>query len=87
MEDVWISPSLGEIPRWLEDSDVREGIRAMLKLDRCCEELSRINREAENLCRWFGCELAAIELALLNPSCELFYSFQGIYLIEESMPL
>jgi hypothetical protein len=38
MEDVWITPSAGEVPQWLEDVDVREGIRAMLKLDRCLEE-------------------------------------------------
>lgn len=63
MEDVWISQS-GDIPRWLDDADVRQGIRAMLKIDRCLEERCRLGREADNLCRWFGRELAAIELVL-----------------------
>jgi hypothetical protein len=68
MEDVWIVPSIGEVPRWLEDSDVREGIRAMLKLDRCREERQRLCSEAENLCRWLGREFLAIEQALRTPS-------------------
>jgi hypothetical protein len=68
MEDVWITPSLGDVPRWLEDADVREGIRAMLRLDRCLEERRRLGYEADNLCRWFGRELHAVELALASPS-------------------
>jgi len=38
LEDVWITRSHGEIPLWLKDGDVRSGIRALLKLDRCHEE-------------------------------------------------
>ena len=38
IEDVWISRSEGQVPRWLEDIDVRKGIRCMLKADRCLEE-------------------------------------------------
>lgn len=72
MEDVWVTPSASptEIPRWLEDAAVRRGIRAMLKVDRCQEERLRLGMEADNLCRWFGRELAAIELALCTPSSE-----------------
>jgi hypothetical protein len=68
MEDVWITPSPQEIPRWLDDPDVREGIRAMLKVDRCLEERRRLGNEADNMCRWFGRELEAIEVAILQPS-------------------
>jgi hypothetical protein len=67
MEDVWITPSTGDVPRWLQDQDIRDGIRAMLKRDRCIEEQRRLGLEADNLCRWFGDELSAIELALLTP--------------------
>jgi hypothetical protein len=70
MEDVWISPADINIPSWLEDADVRSGIRAALKADRCLEERHRLGREADNLCRWFGRELVAVELALRNPTCE-----------------
>jgi len=52
---------------WLEDRDVRTGIQAMLKVDRCLEERRCLGWEADNLCRWFGRELAAVELALRRP--------------------
>ncbi|KAF9457042.1 hypothetical protein BDZ94DRAFT_1176434 [Collybia nuda] len=68
MEDVWITPCPGNIPAWLEDIDVREGIRAMLKLDRCHEELCRLGTEGNNLCRWFGQEIGALEVAIATPS-------------------
>jgi hypothetical protein len=67
MEDIWITPSTGEVPRWLGDQNVRDGMRAMLKLDRCVEERRRLGLEADNMCRWFGDELAAVELALQSP--------------------
>ncbi|GLB45913.1 hypothetical protein LshimejAT787_3800020 [Lyophyllum shimeji] len=68
MEDIWITRSPGEVPRWLEDLDVREGIRGMLKAERCHEERRRLGVEADNLCRWFGRELASIELAIATPA-------------------
>ncbi|KAG1888274.1 hypothetical protein F4604DRAFT_1877402 [Suillus subluteus] len=68
MEDVWITPSVGDVPRWIEDTDVRDGIQALLKRERCREEQCRIGLEADNLCRWFGTELAALELALRSPA-------------------
>jgi len=74
MEDIWTSPAIGKIPRWVEDQDVRDGIRAMLKRDRCLEEWRRLSIEADNLCRWYGNELMAVELALRIPEskCHLF---------------
>jgi hypothetical protein len=79
MEDVWVTPSTGDIPRWLADLDVREGIRAMLKIDRCLEEQRRVVMEAENLCIWLGEEVAAVELAIQTPSCE--YNSLSNYLL------
>ncbi|KAI0628590.1 hypothetical protein C8Q77DRAFT_1067705 [Trametes polyzona] len=67
LADVWITPSPTAVPRWLQDSTVRNGIRAMLTLDRCLEERRRLGDEADNLCRWYGRELAAVELALRLP--------------------
>lgn len=74
MEDVWITPSVGEVPRWLEDSCIRDGIHA-LKRDRCEEEQIRLSIEADNLCRFFGDELAALELALQLPEREWILFF------------
>ncbi|KAG1845653.1 hypothetical protein F4604DRAFT_1595417 [Suillus subluteus] len=68
MEDVWITPSVGDVPRWMEDADVRDGIRALLKRERCHEEQRCLGLEADNLCQWFGDELAALELALRSPA-------------------
>jgi hypothetical protein len=76
MEDMWITCTEGKVPRWLQDSDVRDGIRAMLKVDRCQEEHQRLMREAENLSQWFREELAAIEGALRMPASKLS-GFQG----------
>jgi len=80
MEDVWITPASDDPPRWLEDADVRSGIRAMLKVDRCLEERRRLGCEADNLCRWFGRELSAIELALRTPSSKANSIFLEFYL-------
>lgn len=82
MEDIWITPSTGKVPRWLDDQDVRDGIRAMLKRDRCVEEQQRLGLEADNLCRWFGDELSALELALLTPGCK-YHTFPCSCLISQ----
>ncbi|KAI0363187.1 hypothetical protein BV20DRAFT_1058256 [Pilatotrama ljubarskyi] len=62
--DVWTTPTVTAVPRWLEDNNIRKGIRAMLMKDRCLEKRRRLGNEADNLCRWYGRELAAVELAL-----------------------
>ncbi|TFK17153.1 hypothetical protein FA15DRAFT_761178 [Coprinopsis marcescibilis] len=67
LEDVWISPSDVEIPPWLNDCSVREGIRGMLRQDRCLEEQRRLGMEADNLCRFFGRELKALDCAIADP--------------------
>lgn len=64
MEDVWIAPSIGHIPCWMEDEDVCSGIWMMLKCDCCLEEQRWLSMEADNICCWFGNELAMVELAL-----------------------
>jgi len=64
LQDIWVAPSIGEIPHWLEDIDVREGIRAVLKSDRCLEEQCRLAIEADNMCRWYGRKLCAVELTI-----------------------
>lgn len=67
MEDVWVYPVSGTPSQWLTDSDVRKGIRAMLKLDQCGEEHPRLSTEAANMCAWFGRELTAVTLAIHLP--------------------
>jgi len=71
LQDVWVTPSIGEVPRWLEDVDVRDGIRAMLKSDRCLEGQCHLGIEANNMCQWFSCELCAVELAIQQQESKL----------------
>ncbi|KAF8240872.1 hypothetical protein L208DRAFT_1420300 [Tricholoma matsutake] len=72
MEDIWITPMDGQVPRWLEDVNVCEGIHAVLKMDWCLEEYCCLGLEANNLCRWFGHKLSAVEVALATPSNQSF---------------
>ncbi|KAJ7841922.1 hypothetical protein B0H14DRAFT_2359849 [Mycena olivaceomarginata] len=62
-EDVWVTPQDGEIPRWMDDEDVRDGIRSLHVLDRCKEEARRLDRERQNLAGWLDKELAVVERA------------------------
>ncbi|KAG1719291.1 hypothetical protein EDD22DRAFT_983371 [Suillus occidentalis] len=55
MEDVWITPSVGDVP-------------PLLKQDRCREEQCCLGLEADNLCQWFRDELTALELAIRSPT-------------------
>jgi len=81
MQDVWITPSTEEVPRWLEDVDVHDGIRALLKHERCLEEQRRLGMEADNMCRWFGNELTAIQV-VLRQSERKFSHYQKPLLID-----
>ncbi|KAJ7482778.1 hypothetical protein FB451DRAFT_1129761 [Mycena latifolia] len=63
-EDVWITPSEGQIPRWLNDSDVRDGIRALHSADRCAEEAARLNIERQNMATWLKQELLIVAAAI-----------------------
>jgi hypothetical protein len=68
MESVWVAPVDKSVHRWVHDADVREGIRALLKLDRCTEEQRRLGEEADNMLRWHRMELSAIVAALQDPA-------------------
>ncbi|PBK71398.1 hypothetical protein ARMSODRAFT_883693 [Armillaria solidipes] len=60
LQDVWIQAIPTEAPAWLVDANIRQGIRAMLQLDRCLEERRRLGHEADHLLSWLECELASI---------------------------
>ena len=70
MEDVWITLSEGQIPHWMEDQAMCDGIHAMLKCDCCLEEQCQLGLKADNLCQWYGVELAAVELAVCTLDSE-----------------
>lgn len=54
-QDVGLSDEEGvvaDIPLWLGDDDVREGIRARLELDRCIEEEDCLGKECCTMQEW-----------------------------------
>ena len=60
MEDIWVDQTTGPGPQWLTDVNVHKSIQAMLKSDQSLEEHQRLRLEADNLCQWFGHQLAAV---------------------------
>ena len=74
LSDVWVTRVSPTVPRWLENPDVRSGIRAVLAKDRCLEERRRLEMEADNLCRSYSLNLAAVELAMQMPNSLSLYS-------------
>ena len=67
-QDVWVAPGhQHDAPPWVKDSAIREGIRAMHKLDCCGEEMNRLKHEANNMVLWFSNHRILIEICLLLP--------------------
>lgn len=58
-----------EIPAWLSDEKVREGIRCVLELDRCNEEEERLRWERCALQEWFMTEWEALVAAKAKGMC------------------
>ncbi|KII83041.1 hypothetical protein PLICRDRAFT_119897, partial [Plicaturopsis crispa FD-325 SS-3] len=58
-DDIWQDIGLeeddegyGDVPLWLGDDNVRDGIRARMDLDRCLEEEVRLQRERCTMQEW-----------------------------------
>lgn len=73
MESVWIEPVDSEKQRWVYDASIRDGIRAVHQIDHCAEEIRRLGREADNMCRWFGRELRAVADAMRDPRSKCLF--------------
>jgi hypothetical protein len=86
-EDIWTTCLDKKAPKWLESKEARDSIRAMLKLDRCKEEMKRLAAEADNLCNWYGRELASIETALTQPESKHIVYHLWDPCIHESMQM
>jgi hypothetical protein len=54
----------GPIPRWLGDENVRDGIKALLELDRCCEEETRLCKERCALQEWMMEEWTCVDATI-----------------------
>ena len=53
-------------PLWLASDDVRKGIKALLMLDRCIEEETRLRNEALTLQAWLLEEWLSVQKAKVN---------------------
>ncbi|KAJ7684879.1 hypothetical protein DFH06DRAFT_968141 [Mycena polygramma] len=60
-----------EPPLWLCDDNVRNGIKALLELDRCDEEDARLRREARSLRMWFAEEWSMTTTAIVERESEI----------------
>ncbi|KAJ7275583.1 hypothetical protein B0H12DRAFT_1228041 [Mycena haematopus] len=74
-EDVWIFADQSDIPRWLNDEDVRDGVQSLHLLDRCAEESRRLDLERANLRQWLEDELAIVAQAITSNSDTSFAFF------------
>jgi hypothetical protein len=69
-DDIWQDSGLddgpeGYAPLWLQDEDVRDGIKHMLLLDRCLEEEKRLVKERCMLQEWMLDEWACVQSCIL----------------------
>ena len=73
-DDNWEDP-----PRWLCDAKVRSGILAMLDLDRCEEEESRLRHERRAMQEWFSEEWDTVNAAYENTGVSVFTCYHTPY--------
>ncbi|KAJ7336153.1 hypothetical protein DFH08DRAFT_965053 [Mycena albidolilacea] len=69
-QDVGIDNDTDAPSPWLSDEKVRAGIKALLELDRCDEEDSRLRREKLALQVWFREEWEIITEAIKGAACD-----------------
>ena len=71
-DEIWQDIGLDEnedkegTPLWLGDSNIRNGIKHLLILDRCLEEEARLKRERLALQEWMYEEWTTLQRAFLN---------------------
>ena len=71
-DDIWQdigltneTDDMTEIPAWLGNNDVRDGIKALLEHDRCVEEMERVKHERVCMQEWFKEEWVVAQEAIV----------------------
>jgi hypothetical protein len=71
-DDIWQdigltseTDDMTEIPAWLGNIGVRDGIKALLEHDRCVEEMKRVKHERVCMQEWFKEEWEVVEEAIV----------------------
>jgi hypothetical protein len=77
-DGIWQDIGLDEdtdrpIPRWLGDDRVKDGIKALLELDRCCEEETRLCKERCALQEWMMEEWTCVDATIRLSDGNFFY--------------
>lgn len=67
-QDMWMSAA--NVPDWARDQSVRDGIRALQAQDRCYEERRRLQKELQNMAKWYTVEHVALRLLQGSPEGE-----------------
>ncbi|KZO97682.1 hypothetical protein CALVIDRAFT_479548 [Calocera viscosa TUFC12733] len=67
LDDVWW-PAVQPPPAWVTNEDVRHGVTGWLLKARCNEEQHRLEREADNVVRWWMEERQALHQAIARCS-------------------
>ena len=76
LEEIWQDVGLEDMenpPLWLCNEDVRKGIRALLELDRCKEEICRLRMQRKALQEWFVAEWETLQIALEHVGKSCFF--------------
>ncbi|KAJ2911998.1 hypothetical protein MD484_g8421, partial [Candolleomyces efflorescens] len=63
-DDRGLDDHTQDIPLWLGDQSVKDGIKALLMVDRCAEEQQYLQKEVEALAAWFMEEWNLVEISL-----------------------
>lgn len=64
-QELWMASA--NVPDWARDRSVRDGIRAVQTIDRCNEEIARMDHELKNMTRWYTVEYLALQLLATTP--------------------
>ena len=83
-DDVWMDIARDDrfenknLPKWLYDIPTKKGIQAMLEVQRCNEELYRLDHERGVLHSWLQVQAEQLRLASCIAQGELYYECHSL---------
>ena len=83
-DDLWMDIARDDryenenLPKWLYDMPTKKGIRAMLEIQRCDEELDQLDHERGVLYSWLQVQAEQLRLASCIAQGELYYECQSL---------
>jgi hypothetical protein len=83
-DDVWMDIAQDahfekkNLPKWLYDIPTKQGIRAMLEVQRCDEELEWLDHECGVMYSWLQAQAEQLDLASRTAQGELYYKYHSL---------